>query len=113
MNSIRPALTTNRKHAAANSSGLLRTQHRVLILDEDEQLCLALRELYAEIDYSVEFELDGERGIARAEEGNYDLLILGLKTKTRDGFPALRKIRRHSSQPILVLAIGRKKRIEL
>lgn len=106
MNSIQSAVTTNHEDPAVPSSGFEPSQHRLLILDVDEQLCLMLRELYARIGYSVDFESDGERGVARAEQGHYDLLIVGLATKTLDGFAVIRRIRRHSSLPIVVLSGG-------
>lgn len=83
----------------------------LLVLDDDESTCLALRATYSEIDFSVDFESDGERGVARAEQGHYHLLILGLAIKTMDGFAVLRRIRRNSSLPILVLS-GREEKAD-
>lgn len=77
---------------------------KLLVVDDDEPTCLALRAIYSEAEYSVDFESDGERGVARAEQGNYQLLILGLAIRAFDGFAVLRKIRRNSSLPILVLS---------
>lgn len=77
---------------------------KLLVVDDDEPTCLALRATYSEVEYSVDFESDGERGVARAEQGHYHLLILGLSIRAFDGFAVLRRIRRNSSLPILVLS---------
>ena len=46
---------------------------KLLIVDADIALCLALREFFRKSGYDVDFELDGEAGVARAESGDYDV----------------------------------------
>lgn len=77
---------------------------KLLVVDGDVDLCLRLREFFCASGYGVDFELDGESGVARAEAGGYDLLILEMMLPELDGMEVLRRIRRNSQLPVLVLS---------
>ncbi len=79
------------------------TSGRLLIVDDDAELCYLMRELFVEAGYAVDFELDGERGALRAQAGVYDLLILDVRLTGLDGLEVLRKIRLRSTLPVLIL----------
>ena len=79
------------------------TSGRLLIVDDDAELCYLMRELFVEAGYAVDFELDGERAALRAEAGVYDLLILDVRLTGLDGFEVLRRIRRRSTMPVLIV----------
>jgi DNA-binding response OmpR family regulator len=49
---------------------------KLLVVDEDIELSTTLCELLEESGYAVEFEVDSERGLRRAQVEAYDLLIL-------------------------------------
>ncbi len=86
------------------------TSARLLIVDDDAELCYLLRELFVEAGYAVDFELDGERGVVRAEAGVYDLLILDVRLPGLDGFEILRRIRVRSTLPVLMLTANAEER---
>jgi len=77
---------------------------KLLIVDDDAELCLTLRDVFAPSGYAVDFEVDGESGAARAELGGYDLLILNVILPGLDGLSVLRRIRNNSQLPILLLS---------
>jgi DNA-binding response OmpR family regulator len=77
---------------------------KLLIVDDDVELCLTLREFFGPSGYAVDFEVDGESGAARAELGGYDLLILNATLPRLDGLSVLRRIRNSSQLPILLLS---------
>ena len=70
---------------------------KLLVVDEDAELCAMLRELFEESGYAVETEPDPERGLRRAQIEPYDLLIL-------DSVALLKLVREHSQMPVLMLS---------
>jgi two-component system response regulator CpxR len=46
---------------------------------------------------------NGEEGLSRALDGNYDLVILDVMLPVMDGFEVLRQIRRRSAVPVIML----------
>jgi len=58
---------------------------RLLVVDEDAEVCAALRELFEGSGYAIELETDSERGFRRAQVEPYDLLII-------DGFALLQRV---------------------
>ena len=72
-----------------------------------------LKHFLGEAGFVVEFELSGDRGAARAEAGAYDLMILDVTLPGLNGLGVLRRIRRESSLPVLLLTAksGREDRI--
>jgi two-component system, OmpR family, response regulator CpxR len=76
---------------------------RLLVVDDDMELCSSLRELFQESDFSVDFEADGVRGLARTQNESYNLLILDVMLPGADGFDVLRQIRQRSRLPVMML----------
>jgi two-component system, OmpR family, response regulator len=76
---------------------------RVLLIDDDVELCSLLAEFLAREGFSVECEHSGPGGLERARSGNYDLLILDVMLPGMDGFAILRELRKTSRVPVLML----------
>jgi two-component system response regulator CpxR len=76
---------------------------RLLIVDDDVDLCAMLREFFQGPRYILDFESEGHRAVALAQTGPYDLLILDVMLPGLDGFGVLRKLRRTSRLPVLML----------
>ena len=77
--------------------------HLLLIEDERKVASFIQRGLEAE-HYSVDVEYDGEAGLTRLWDGNYDLVILDVNLPKRDGFAVLRELRaRQMTVPVLLL----------
>ncbi len=81
----------------------LSSQTKLLIVDDDAELCAMLKQFFGEAGFVVDLELSGDRGAARAEAGGYDLMILDVTLPGLNGLGVLRRIRRESSLPILML----------
>jgi two-component system, OmpR family, response regulator CpxR len=73
------------------------------MIDDDVELCSLVGELLAREGFSVESEQEGIRGLAKAREGNCDLIILDVMLPGLDGFEILRRLRKESRIPVLML----------
>ncbi len=79
------------------------SQHKILIVDDDENICELLR-LYLEKDgYETLVAGDGQAAIQSAERYNPDLILLDIMLPKLDGWQVCREIRKKSNTPIIML----------
>src|SRR6516225_7272824 len=76
---------------------------RILIVDDDIELCGLVSEYLAPEGFRVEAVHDGEPGLQRSLTGNYLLVVLDVMLPGMSGFDVLRRIRATSRIPILLL----------
>lgn len=77
---------------------------RILIV-EDEEAIAELEKDYLELSgFEVEIEDNGETGLKRALEEDFDLLILDLMLPGVDGFEICRKVREAKNTPIIMVS---------
>ncbi|MFL0266580.1 response regulator transcription factor [Candidatus Clostridium radicumherbarum] len=77
---------------------------KILII-EDERSIAELERDYLEIDgFQVDIEEDGEKGLNRGKNGDYDLIILDLMLPRMDGFEICKQIRLEKDIPILMVS---------
>jgi DNA-binding response OmpR family regulator len=76
---------------------------RILIVDDDEELAGLLSELLTREGFRVDMQHDGVKGLATALGGGFDLMILDVMLPGMDGFEILRRVRRESRLPVLML----------
>ncbi len=77
--------------------------HILLVEDEKKVASFIQRGLEAE-HYTVDVAHDGELGLIRVFDGDYDLLILDVMLPKRDGLSVLHEVRRHKLNiPVLLL----------
>ena len=76
---------------------------RVLVIDDDEELCALIKAYLEPLGYSVVEEHDGRSGADRALSDTFHAVILDVNLPSMDGFEVLRRIRATSDLPILML----------
>lgn len=76
---------------------------RVLVVDDDVELCQMLGEYLAADGFSVDVVHDGEAGVAAARQGGAGIVVLDITMPRLDGFETLRQIRAFSAVPVLML----------
>jgi two-component system, OmpR family, response regulator CpxR len=76
---------------------------RILIVDDDFELCSLVSEYLAPEGFRVESVHDGETGLQRALTGNYLMVVLDVMLPGMSGFDVLRRIRGTSRVPVLLL----------
>ncbi len=83
-------------------------EKKKILIVEDEAAIAELEKDYLELSgFQVETEGDGEKGLKKALEGNYDLLILDLMLPGRDGFSITQEVRSKKDIPILLVSARR------
>ena len=76
---------------------------RVLVVDDDAELCELLREYLEGEGFAVQAVGDGERGAAAALDGTVELVVLDVMLPGLSGFDVLRRIRVRSAVPVIML----------
>ena len=80
---------------------------RILLADDDEELCQLLSDFLVREGFAVDVAHDGDSALQRASSGDYDALILDVMLPQRSGLELLRELRRQSQLPVLMLtALG-------
>ena len=77
--------------------------HTLLLVDDDAELCALMLDFFSQHGFRVESAYDGRRGLARALEGGFDLVLLDVMLPGLDGFEVLHQLRRQSSVPVIML----------
>jgi two-component system, OmpR family, response regulator CpxR len=76
---------------------------RVLIIDDDEELCDLVSEYLTVEGFETTCVHDGQSGLERARSGDFDMAILDVMLPKMNGFDVLRKLREDSDVPVLML----------
>jgi DNA-binding response OmpR family regulator len=78
-------------------------QIRILVIDDDENICQLVR-LYMEKEgYGVECVHDGIRGLAAYRADPFDLVILDIMLPHMDGWEVCREMRKIGKTPVIML----------
>ena len=76
---------------------------RILVIDDDSELCELLTDYLSGEGFIVETANDGRQGVDQALIGDYVLVILDVMLPELNGFDVLRKIRQQSKVPVIML----------
>jgi two-component system response regulator CpxR len=76
---------------------------RLLIVDDDTELCALLKELLEPEDFDIALAHDGETGLSMALSGEFKVVILDIMLPKMNGLEVLRQIRAASSVPVILL----------
>lgn len=77
--------------------------NKILLVDDDEELCELIVDYLRVEGFVVECAHDGAKGAELMLSGNYDLVILDVMLPKMNGFDVLRKVRETSDVPVLML----------
>jgi two-component system, OmpR family, response regulator CpxR len=81
----------------------MRKVDRILVIDDDVELCSLVAEYLEPEGFQIESVHDGNRGLDRALNGDYLLVVLDVMLPGMNGFDVLRRIRNTSRIPVLLL----------
>ena len=80
---------------------------RVLIVDDDRELCELVAELLGEEGFRVEVANRGEQGLERALSGEHSLVVLDVMMPGMNGFEVLRRLRAQGSDVHVMMLTAR------
>lgn len=76
---------------------------RVLIVDDDVELCELVTEYLEPEGFEIEAVHDGETGLQRALSGDHVLVVLDVMLPRMNGLDVLRRLRGQSQVPVIIL----------
>lgn len=76
--------------------------NKVLIIDDDKELCALIKRSVLSEDIEADFCNTGKEGLQKLKEKEYQLVILDVMMPGMDGFETLEEIRKENSLPILM-----------
>ena len=76
---------------------------KILIVDDDKKLCQLVADYLEPMGYEVEKEHNGAQGLQMILEGDYHAVILDVMMPQMDGFEVLKRLRKESDIPVLML----------
>ncbi|MHB1484654.1 MAG: response regulator [Saccharofermentanales bacterium] len=77
---------------------------RVLVVDDDPNICELLRIYFDKEEFSVFSCLEGDKALDSFQQINPDIVILDLMLPGKDGFDVCREIRKLGDTPIIILS---------
>lgn len=76
---------------------------KILIVDDDENICLLYEEELKDAGYEVEVAKNGKECIDKIKSGTLDLIVMDIRMPEMDGLEALGKvIAQHKNIPIIL-----------
>jgi two-component system OmpR family response regulator len=76
---------------------------RVLVVEDEKDLLSGLTRSLREEGYAVDTATDGEDGLFKAANTNYDAIVLDIMLPRLDGWEVLRALRQKKATPVLML----------
>jgi two-component system, OmpR family, response regulator len=77
--------------------------NKVLLVDDDRELCAMQAEYLRAEGFSVACEYDGEAGVRTILNDTFDIVVLDVMMPRVSGIEALRQIRQQSRVPVIML----------
>ena len=76
---------------------------KVLVVDDEKLIVKGIRFSLEQDGMQVDCAYDGEEALAKATEGEYDMILLDVMLPKLDGFQVCQRIREFSTVPIMML----------
>ncbi len=80
---------------------------RVLVIEDEPGLVLALTDRLGSVGYDVDCATDGEAGLERALDNTYDIIILDIMLPRKDGFEVCRDLRKKGVTSAILMLTAR------
>ncbi|MBB6521425.1 response regulator transcription factor [Pseudoteredinibacter isoporae] len=76
---------------------------KLLLVDDDQELCALLGEFLSTEGFETTMVHDGQAALDATAEGTFDLIVLDVMLPIYTGFEVLRKLRDYCQTPVLML----------
>lgn len=91
-----------------NRKGQIHNEFRLLVLDDDEMITLALRSYFEGCGYTVDIESNPRRAIEKIRLDHYDILLLDFLMNPICGDKVVEEIRKFNTDLFIILLTGHK-----
>lgn len=78
-------------------------KQKILIIDDDIELCALLKKYLEAEGYSVATKYNGADGLSEALAASYQIIVLDVMLPHKNGFDVLTDLRKSSKTPVLML----------
>ena len=79
---------------------------RILVIDDEEIVLRSCQRILAGDAYAVDVAGDSREGLRRADDGNYDLILLDIKMPHLDGIEVLRDVKERHPDIEVIMVTG-------
>src|SRR6185437_11679079 len=79
------------------------TGNRILVVDDEERIRRLLRMYLEKEGYVIDEAEDGESALRKAQEDDFDLIVLDLMLPGIDGIEVCARLRQQKATPVLML----------
>ena len=79
---------------------------RILIVDDEEKICLNCVKILSRMDCTAEYALNGYEALKRLEIEPYDLVITDLKMSSLGGMEVLRRVKESFPETVVIVITG-------
>jgi two-component system alkaline phosphatase synthesis response regulator PhoP len=86
--------------------------NRILIVEDDPAMSVALRDGFEFEKYAVEMAGDGDEGLRLATRGDHDLIVLDVMLPKKSGLDVCKELRRNGSKTPVIMLTARGQEID-
>jgi DNA-binding response OmpR family regulator len=86
--------------------------NRILIVEDDPAMSVALRDGFEFEKYNVEMAPDGEEGLRLANRGDHDLIVLDVMLPKKSGLDVCKELRQNGSRTPVIMLTARGQEID-
>jgi DNA-binding response OmpR family regulator len=85
---------------------------RILIIEDERAIRLALEDDFLAEGYQVDSATTGMTGFQKGSEGNYDIILLDIMLPEMDGFEVLKELRRRDVRTPVIMLTAKSQEID-
>jgi len=86
---------------------MIRTKAKILLVEDDKNLGIVIRDLLEMSDYQVVLRENGQEGLAEFNKGSYNLVLLDIMMPIIDGFTVAEEIRKKDCETPIIFITAR------
>jgi DNA-binding NtrC family response regulator len=79
---------------------------KILIVDDEERICEAIKKALGRVGYSVDASTDAIAALDGIRRGSYDMVICDIRMPGMDGLALLERIKEHDSSILVLMITG-------
>ena len=79
---------------------------KILIIDDDPDMCMLLTRFLTKNGYETESANSGSKGLARFKDAHFDIVLCDYRLGDKDGKDVLTEIKAHAPHTIVVIITG-------